>query len=379
MKRIALLVALFGAWFVRRTRPARAISRSLDTLLRTRISHGGDHPVHNILIAIEHPGNGLHYRRAFGLGDGIVRLAEPDDRFKIASITKMMTAVVVLQLFEEGKVDLDEPANNVLKEVDFVDFDMLHRMKGESHGRDITLRHLLNHTSGLPDLFTDSGDFMDHVMKNPTQEYTPETLIDLFHEFGLDTSPVGKPGEKFHYSDTGYILLGLAIEAVTGDTLAAAYRSRIFEPLRMRDSWLEYCEPEIPGGSMAHAFYDRVDVTVNVNTSYDWAGGGVVSTVTDLGRFIRGLFDKRLFRHQRTLDLMLSDPHDNYSLGIRSAGSFFGHFGFWGSTLAYDPERKVTFCLSLNQVNPPFDTRELIEELLAIADGAVEGRKLKTV
>lgn len=337
----------------------------LDRLTQSYLSHDGDHPVHNILVYLENKLRGQVYHRGFGLADGRTLPAEMGDQFKIASITKMFTAVLILQLYEDGLLDLDQPVHRYLEGIDFIDFDTLHIYRGVSCGREITARQLLHHGSGLADLFMDGEEqFIEYALRDPERQYTPRLLFDLFYQFGLNRASVALPDTTFHYSDTGYFLLGLLAEQLSGSSLASLYRERILAPLGMHDSFFEYYETWDYPVKMSHSFYDRIDVNAGINTSYDWAGGGVVSTTAELARFIQTLFAGSLFRESSTLDLMMNDRNDGYALGLKLAGSFMGHFGFWGGTLGYDPEQQITLCVSINQVNPPFDRVEMIDSLL---------------
>ncbi len=339
--------------------------KKLDAIIQEYLSHAGPAPVHNILVYLQDERKGLLYHKGFGLADGRNRKAAKDDQFKIASITKMCTAVLVLQLVEEGLIDIDWPVHRYVQEIAYLDFETLHIYDGVSYGREITVRQLLNHGSGLADLFTDGeGQFMEYVLQNPERSYNPQMLFALFYQFGLNRSSVAPPGHCFHYSDTGYFLLGLLVEQVTGCSLAQQYRTRIFEPLGMKSSFFEYYEVWDQPVSMAHSFYDKVDVTATVNTSYDWAGGGIVSTTAELAQFIQGLFQGQLFKEPDTLQRMMEHPNESYALGLKVSDSFYGHFSFWGGTLAYSPEQKITLCVSINQVNPPFNRMEMIERIL---------------
>ena len=174
-----------------------------------------------------------------------------------------------------------------------------------------------------------------------------------------------------------WILLGLIIEKITGETLAQQFRKRIFEPLKMSQTFFEYYEPAIGSGKMAHSFLGKRDITKILNTSYDWAGGGVVSTNADLATFLRGIFEGKLYKKDSTLSLMTKMlPHtlksgrvSYYGLGLYqytfNGEKYYGHGGFWGSIIAYNPTKKIIFCGTVNQVNPPFRTNQFVESLLS--------------
>jgi len=207
----------------------------------------------------------------------------------IGSITKTFTAVVVMQLVEEGKLSLDDTVNTWFP---------------EQPDRDkITVRMLLSHTSGL-------ADYQKLFELDPekfTWEWTPEELIAVANQAG----PVGEPGSSIaHYSSTNYIMLGRIIEKVTGNSWEHEIESRIIQPLNLKDT---RC---VTDGN-------RKDVTVpvylktsdgymnlledpfysQVSSSVGWAAGGIASSTSDLLTFASALFDGRLVSKE-TLGIM---------------------------------------------------------------------------
>lgn len=107
--------------------------------------------------------------------------------FKTASITNMPTAVIALQLMEEGKIDLDQTAHHYLSENSFVNFDSLHLFEGKLYGKEITIRQLLKHRCGLADIFTDTPKMLDFVIENPNIQWNPVKLFQKYHEYGLNS------------------------------------------------------------------------------------------------------------------------------------------------------------------------------------------------
>jgi D-alanyl-D-alanine carboxypeptidase len=146
----------------------------------------------------------------------------------------------------------------------------------------------------------------------------------------------------------------------------------------MKNSYFEYYEPAVGNGKMAHSFMGKRDITKTLNTSYDWAGGGVVSTTADLALFLKALFDGELYKNEATLNKMTSMlPHQMksgktgfYGLGLYqyqfNGDTYFGHGGFWGSRIAWCPAKRIAFCGSVNQVKPGFNTTEFVENFLSI-------------
>jgi D-alanyl-D-alanine carboxypeptidase len=139
------------------------------------------------------------------------------------------------------------------------------------------------------------------------------------------------------------------------------YRERIFDPLGMEKSYLELYEEPRGGNPLSHAFFQRVDINRYVNTSFDWGGGGIVSTCEELNTFFRALLHGELFANESTLSLMLSaadrgcggEEYD-YGLGIMKRTlcglAFYGHGGAYDCDAFYCTEKDISICMTLNQM-----------------------------
>ena len=246
----------------------------------------------------------------------------PDHRFRVGSITKTFLSTVVLQLFAEGRVRLDD---SVAQHVPGVIRD----------GADVTLRALLNHTSGIPDYFfaAASGDLH--------RTWTPRELVEL--------SSHAAPGERgrFAYSNTNYLVLGLAVEAVTGATVEQQLEHRIIRPLGLSSTGTDAIAVPIARGYLAPSNpivpstgSQLVDVSELGST---WAWPALVSSARDIARFLQRLLGGELLPAE-LLDQMLAGVEsdwvesDRYGLGIEEVsslmgvshsplGSFWGHAG----------------------------------------------------
>ena len=199
----------------------------------------------------------------------------PDARVRVGSTTKTMTAVVVLQLVQEGRFQLDEDAHSLLPGL-------------LPDGPPITIRELLNHTSGLFNYTRDPGV---RATWGTDDVPGPLELVQIAAAYGLDFDP----GTAWEYSNTNYQVLGLIVEKVTGESLAGELSRRIFVPLGLRATALD------PGrdisGPHAHGYYlyrDAPPIDETRTTFGAWADGGVVSNARDLGRFYSALFQGRL-------------------------------------------------------------------------------------
>jgi D-alanyl-D-alanine carboxypeptidase len=348
---------------------------ALQNIMNIHLKPNGKNPVHSIQVYMA-KGDSV-FNEAAGFADGKRKLAEKDNQFKIASITKVMTSVVILQLEEEGKLNLNDPISSYLNNLGFARIRELHYFKKKPYGSSVTIKQLLQHKSGLADIFTDASfRFYLNAYFNKKQQWNPEKLMKRYYKYGLNKKAHFVPDSGYYYSDVNYFLLGLIIENVSGQTLAQQFRARIFEPLNMQNTYFEYYENTSGNGKMAHSFFGKRDITKTLNTSYDWAGGGVVSTTLDLASFLKGIFEGKLYRNDTTLKKMTTAlPHtlksgrvSYYALGLYqytfNGEIYYGHGGFWGCLIAYCPSRKITFCGSINQVNPSFKTTQLVENLL---------------
>lgn len=286
--------------------------------------------------------------------DGTVRtqligLADGNDvsanaAFRIASVTKTFVAATVLRLVETGVLKLDDRlADRIAPELDAI-------LRGDGYATgEITLRQVLSHTAGLND-HAQSPDFVAVWLADPLTHWPRERHIEKLAAW---TAPVGRPGERFAYSDSGYVLLGDVIERATGKPLAAAVRALVgLDALGLEATWWE--QAEAARAQRAHQRLDGTD-TYHWDATFDlYGGGGLVATVPDIARFFNALLSGKVFEKPETLALMLSaqglPAESPYRLGIFEydfAGhTAFGHAGFWGTLVAHEPATGRTFAAS---------------------------------
>ncbi|MFJ9547230.1 serine hydrolase domain-containing protein [Streptomyces erythrochromogenes] len=247
-------------------------------------------------------------RTAAGLADTATgERARPDHRFRIASNTKSFVSTVLLQLEGEGRLSLDDSVETWLPGM----------VRGHGNdGRAVTVRQLLNHTSGIYDP-TDEVEFFAPYLErgNRAHVYTPREVIAraVRHE------PPFKPGRGWAYSNTNYLLAGLVIEAVTHRSAPSEIRRRILIPLGLKDTSFPVTDPDIHGPHLHGYDLDGRDVT-RFSPSYDWTAGAMISTVDDLARFHRALFTGRLLRPAQQRELLTtvqSNDENDYGLGVR--------------------------------------------------------------
>lgn len=261
--------------------------------------------------------------------------------FRAASVTKMVTATTVLALAERGLLALDEPVGPVLPDA---------ALALLPDAAPTTPRQLIGHTSGLPDYFH-SARLPERLATDPATPFAPLDLIEMAAGVG---PPEFSPGAGFSYSDTGYVVAGLAVEQVTGTRLHEAYRSIIFDPLGMDATYLEGHEPARGTPVACNLWGDR-DMS-DVTPTFDWAGGGLVTTTRDLAAFVRGLWSDRLIapgsRDQMTgwnraarFPPGAPPQYERYGLGVGSntveGVELIGHTGIWGAFAYWAPAHRA--------------------------------------
>jgi D-alanyl-D-alanine carboxypeptidase len=280
----------------------------------------------------------------------------PADVFRVASVTKTFVAASILRLFEEGKIRLDDPIKTYLPR----EYQDVLASGGYDIAR-ITVQHLLTHTSGIHDYAQDQK-YYEAVFAAPKHRWTRMEQVQAATKWG---KPHFSPGAGYHYSDTGYILLGEVVEKLTGKPLGIAFRDLLgFRQLGLSKTYLESLEP-VPSGEppLSHAYFGDID-TIDFDPSIDlYGGGGLVSSAQDLARFYRALLTNKIFHSPSTLRTMLAIPATNmsapggpYALGIQSrvigGNKCWGHTGFWGTSAFYCPDADVTIVRQYNQAQP---------------------------
>ena len=290
---------------------------------------------------------------------------DPASHFRIGSVTKMFVATVVLQLAAEGGLRLDESVDQVAP--------------GLLADDRITVRMLLNHTSGLGDF--PPGFDLTAVLADPRRVIDSRQVLELVKR---GPPPSSAPGTKQAYSNVGYLALGVVVETVSGVSVSDAIRTRILEPLHLTGtSWPSTSllpEPHPHGYVTTRPTErDQVDYT-ELDPSFGGAAGALVSTTGDLAAFVRAIAQDRLLRPEdRALMWAPFDPKSDfrYGLGVESFGGscfvpYFGHYGAlpgFGTFVAttWDGRRQVVLMTTNSLVDVPDPQRavdKLVERLL---------------
>ena len=310
----------------------------------------------------------------------------PGARFRIASVTKPFVAAATLRLVEDGRLSLDDTADELLKG----EYDDLLCEGGYFTGA-ITLRHLLTHTSGLYDFASDAydpsipGGFTAACHEDPGRRWTRFEQIAFAMSHG---KPYGEPGTVFGYSDTGACLVGEIIERTTGQSVGEAIRELVgYQRLGLTHTWQETIEPQpAEPPPLSHQYEGALDVA-DMDASVDlYGGGGLMSTCGDLARFFRGLVRGKVFTRPETLTTMtttlvgipraVGTPMDDdpakaamYLFRAYIGGeTWWGHGGYWGTAAFTCPARDVTIVAGHQRSDMPeaFDRRKIIADAFAV-------------
>jgi D-alanyl-D-alanine carboxypeptidase len=314
-----------------------AVSGRLQSAVEAQVAAGAP----GSLARLEAHHAGMVWGGSAGhLARGSDRPLRAGDAFRAASVTKSVTAVVVVKLDREGRLALDEPLADQLAQ------DLLYRWAAFDALPRTTVRQLLTHTAGVPNYFGDES-FMARLRKEPDRAWRPVELVDHAAAHGTPPFP---PGQGFQYSDTGYVIAAILAEQATGRQLHEIYRELVFDPLAMDETWLEGHEPA-RNPEPAHHYSDDLDWTT-INPTIDWAGGGLVTTAPDLARFVRALWSVQIVDSGALSELTRWTPgasfpsghalrYDRYGLGIGSIAvegvELVGHTGFIGAFAFHAP------------------------------------------
>ncbi len=366
-----------------------ALRRGLEQQLSAFL-HDPDLPACNTIIDIAVPARGIH-----------VCLASPgaqvDAGIHWASVAKSLTALLILRQLEQGSLPasgLDTPLSEFAVLPDDI-LAQLHCGEQGNRGGSITVDQLLRHTAGIRDAMCDDvqqtsqqagglapGSLVGKLLADPQSSYNqlwpiwdPDRpsaaeagTLNSYFAHGLGQAPLAAPGQRFSYSDTGYVLLGLLLEAIAGMPLHRQLREQVFEPLGLQDAYLAYREP-VPAAVQAESDVFMGDTGIlasGFTLSFDWGGGGIVSSVTSMNRILQAIIGAELLSPenlQRMLDFQTPDglkpPRTGVGRGMfrtsGSCGELWGHSGSWGAKMFYQPESELYFSGTVNQVFAPAD------------------------
>ncbi len=275
----------------------------------------------------------------------------PTTKFRLGSVTKQFTAASILLLEERGKLSVNDTVKKYMRDA-------------PPAWDKITIFNLLTHTSGIPN-FT---SFPDYASLEPFPA-TPEQLVARFRDKPLDF----QPGEKWSYSNSGYVLLGYLIEKISGESYAEFVQESIFTPLGMKDSGYDSNSAIVAHRAKGYQLGPEGPVHAGyLDMSILLSAGGLYSTTEDLLRWVQGLFGGKLLS-AASLEKMTTPYKDDYAFGLQ-AHTVGGHKvvehtggleGF-NTIVQYFPEDKLTVIVLSNFNGPPTD---IARKLSAVAHG----------
>lgn len=288
--------------------------------------------------------------------------------FSVGSISKTFVAALALRLAEQGTISLNDPLSKYVP-----------TFPNASH---ITLSELLDHRSGIHDVFTSPG-MADAILANPSQMWTVNEVLARIGK------PYFSPGRGYEYSNTNYILLGVVIEKATGKTIASLVRSQFLDPLGMKNTWFQP-EEKVATTNFAQGYMNTAsrprDVSVgqsmlpyNSEATVAWTSGGFVSTASDLARWASALYGGGVLDEAELAsmtDVSPTLPYTKYPYGYgferttidkQMAWGHRGHLdGFW-SAMWYLPDYGITIVILTNDEWTQTQTvsAQLVQTLLA--------------
>ena len=273
---------------------AQTKADQLDKLIGTYAEYGK----FNGSVLVAEKGKVI-YKKGFGLADMEWNiLNQPDTKHRLGSITKQFTAVLIMQLVEQGKLNLVAPISTYLPDYPKKNADV------------ITIHHLLTHTSGIPNMTSFPG-FVRDVMRN---SYTPLQLVNM----SADSTLEFKPGERFAYSNSGYLLLGYIIEKVTSKSYEQVLQENIFTPLGMNNTGYDHRGTLLKNRASGYEKKGRSYVNSDfIDMSVPHAAGALYSTVEDLYLWDQALYSIQLLRKEN-MDLL-------FTKHIPSGGGYYGY------------------------------------------------------
>jgi len=317
---LVLCATLFGFWglgaFAAASTPGQAVPQTkvekIDALMK--VYHDQDKFNGSVLVA---EGGKVIYKKGFGLADAEWNIPNgPDTKFRLGSITKQFTSMLILQLVEEGKISLDGKLSDYLP------------YYRQDTGKRVTIHHLLTHSSGIPN-YTALPAFDSEISRNP---YGVEEFIKKCCSGDLEF----EPGSRFNYSNSGYFILGAVIEKVAGKPYEQMLEERIFRPLGMKNSGYDHRETILSrraaGYSQSLAGFKNADY---LDMSLPYAAGSLYSTVEDLYLWDQALYTDKLLP-AKTKELIFK-PH------IKSGANFYGYGWTVGKVTMPQSKREIPF------------------------------------
>lgn len=329
--------------------------------------------------------NGESFGLAVGYSDRDTKQAmKATSRMPAGSVGKTFAAATAMQLVKEGKISLDDKIEKYLGKEPW--FSRL------PNARDVTVRMLMNHTSGLV-RYEFKKEFTDFLTANPMKVWTPEERLAYL----FDAKAPFEAGKGWDYSDTNYIVLGMIIERVTGKKFYDEAEQRLIKPLKLKNT-IPQTGPKMKGVVQGYAGannpFGGKDAMIEkgkfvVNPQLEWTGGGYASTSHDLARWAKIIYEGRAYDVSllpQALDGVAAPMlgrESKYGLGViirkTAAGTSYGHSGFFPGYLTdmmYFPEHKFAIAIQVNtSVGQNLGGKGLARMIVEVAE-VVKGKQL---
>lgn len=318
------------------------IDRMADSLVTQLTLHGKSVPLPGLMIGIWAPDQGYTYLKPHGYADlSSKRAMQCTDIFRIASVTKTYTAVMVLQLIDEGKLSLDDTIGKFFS--------------GIPNGHLITIRHMLAMQSGLFEVNNDCVVAHDFDT-DPDHYFSPQELLTAIKRHPTDF----QPGTQTVYSNSNFIILGMLIEQLTGTPFRDALQNRITQPLGMGNT--SFAESRFMPAGKIHArgymlndVYEYFDATERFNMSVAYSAGAIIADIEELKKWIfrftsGNLVSSAMFEQMQHFNPIFPDME--YGLGMmRFRDNFLGHAGDgmgYHNLAARNPQKNITIIVFFN-------------------------------
>lgn len=322
-----------AAWGAMPAGTAAALDKSAQDGLAKASSTGA-------IVAVRSPQG--TWIKAFGLADRATNTPMTTDMYlRIGSVTKTFTGTLVLQLAQEGKLSVEDPIGKYFPDI--------------PRGNDITIRMLLNMTSGIASYSFDTA-FQDEIFTDTSKQWNPDDLIAM----GVALPRPFEPGAKFDYSNTNTLILGRLIEKVTGTSYADALKTHIFDPLHLTGTSLPTGNGALPlphpTGLTLQGLPDGQTTPQDAtswNPSWGWAAGALTSTAADMLAYGRALGTGQGLLDAKTQALRFASIPGpaGYGLAVGCIDGWFGHTGEipgFNAALYYDTRSDTTVAVLVN-------------------------------
>jgi D-alanyl-D-alanine carboxypeptidase len=305
--------------------------------------------------------NGESFSLAVGYSDAPTKTPmKPNDRMLAGSVGKTFAAATALQLVKEGKINLDEKVEKYLGGEPW--FSRL------PNAKDITVRQLMNHTSGLV-RYEFKDKFTRDLTANPEKRWQPAELLAYL----LDEKAPFAAGQGWDYSDTNYIVLGMIIEKVTGKKFYDEANRRLIKPLKLTNTIPQdglRLAGVVQGYAGSNNPFGGKDEMIQagkfiINPQFEWTGGGYASTAEDLARWAKMIYEGRAYSADLLPQVLDGVPapmlgkESSYGLGViirkTAGGTSYGHSGFFPgymTDMMYFPEQKIAVAVQVNTSVP---------------------------